>query len=93
MNGQRVDDRPYRTFNNTVEKLMHLFIATYRAIAENISVVNRDRCIGCGVCVSKCPDKAIKLKLKEDIIEPPKNTAATYLKIMNKKVEKARAQK
>ena len=37
MNGQRVDDRPYRTFNNTVEKLMHLVIATYRDIAENIS--------------------------------------------------------
>jgi len=37
MDGQRVDDRPYRTFNNTVEKLMHLVIATYRDIAENIS--------------------------------------------------------
>ncbi|MBN1266409.1 MAG: hypothetical protein JXA25_13005 [Anaerolineales bacterium] len=37
MNGQRVDDRPYRTFNNTVETLMHLVIATYRDIAENIS--------------------------------------------------------
>lgn len=37
LDGQRVDDRPYRTFNSTVEKLMHLVIATYRDIAENIS--------------------------------------------------------
>ncbi len=37
LDGQPVDDRPYRTFNSTVEKLMHLVIATYRDIAENIS--------------------------------------------------------
>lgn len=37
MDGQSLDDRPYRTFNNTVEQLMHLVIATYRDIIENIS--------------------------------------------------------
>ncbi len=37
MDGEPLDGRPYRTFNDTVEKLMHLVIATYRDIAENIS--------------------------------------------------------
>lgn len=37
MSGEALDDRPYRTFNDTVENLMHLVIATYRDIAENIT--------------------------------------------------------
>lgn len=36
-NGDTLDDRPYRTFNVTVERLMHLVISTYRDIQENIS--------------------------------------------------------
>lgn len=36
MEGSHLDDRPYRTFNDTVEQLMHLVIATYRDINENI---------------------------------------------------------
>ncbi|NHI91490.1 MAG: 4Fe-4S ferredoxin [Candidatus Lokiarchaeota archaeon] len=63
------------------------------SIIENISVVNLNRCIGCGVCIPTCPNNAIKLQKKEDEIVPPKNTAATYLAIMDKKAEKARAQK
>ncbi|MCJ7733586.1 MAG: hypothetical protein MUP11_03465, partial [Anaerolineales bacterium] len=39
-NGDSLDDRPYRTFNATVEKLMHLVISTYRDIQENISGVH-----------------------------------------------------
>ncbi len=34
--GDALDDRPYRTFNETVEKLMHLVRGTYRDIKENI---------------------------------------------------------
>ena len=33
----RLDERPYRTFNNTVEKLMHLVRSAYRNIQENIT--------------------------------------------------------
>lgn len=33
----RLDERPYRTFNNTVEKLMHLVRRAYRNIQENIT--------------------------------------------------------
>ncbi len=32
-----LDDRPYRTFNDTVEQLMHLVRGTYRDIKENIT--------------------------------------------------------
>jgi hypothetical protein len=34
--GDRLDKRPYRTFNSTIESLMHLVRQTYRDIAENI---------------------------------------------------------
>ncbi|MFX1340707.1 MAG: 4Fe-4S binding protein, partial [Promethearchaeota archaeon] len=63
------------------------------SIIENISVVNLDRCIGCGVCVPNCPNEAIKLQKKDNEILPPKNTTATYLAIMDKKAEKNRAKK
>lgn len=36
-NGDSLDDRPYRTFNATVEQLMHIVISTYRDIQENIT--------------------------------------------------------
>ncbi len=35
--GEALDDRPYRTFNDTVEQLMHLVRGTYRDIRENIT--------------------------------------------------------
>ncbi|MEJ2448937.1 MAG: hypothetical protein P8Y37_13500, partial [Anaerolineales bacterium] len=36
-NEESLDDRPYRTFNATVEQLMHIVISTYRDIQENIT--------------------------------------------------------
>ena len=33
----RLDEKPYRTFNDTVENLMHLVRSTYRNIRENIT--------------------------------------------------------
>ncbi len=35
--GDRFDKRPYRTFNDTVETLMHIVRGTYRDIQENIT--------------------------------------------------------
>jgi hypothetical protein len=35
--GDRLDTRPYRTFNDTVENLMHMIRSTYRDIQENIT--------------------------------------------------------
>ncbi|HEY9078368.1 MAG TPA: hypothetical protein VIO61_17665 [Anaerolineaceae bacterium] len=38
--GDRFDKRPYRTFNNTVETLMHVIRSTYRDLQENITGVH-----------------------------------------------------
>ena len=35
--GDRYDKRPYRTFNDTVETLMHVVRSTYRDMLENIT--------------------------------------------------------
>ncbi|HLN21380.1 MAG TPA: hypothetical protein VK213_09850 [Bacteroidales bacterium] len=35
--GDRLDKRPYRTFNETIERLTHLVRAVYRHIQENLS--------------------------------------------------------
>ena len=35
--GESYDKRPYRTFNTTVERLMHLVLQAYRDIQENIT--------------------------------------------------------
>ncbi|MGC9365391.1 MAG: phosphoenolpyruvate carboxykinase [Fidelibacterota bacterium] len=36
--GESYDKRPYRTFNTTVERLMHLVLQAYRDIQENITL-------------------------------------------------------
>jgi ferredoxin len=62
-------------------------------IEDDVSQVDKNRCIGCGVCVPTCTAEAIKLLKKEEEIVPPKNTAATYRAIMDKKAELARVDK
>jgi len=62
-------------------------------IEDNIAQVNLKRCIGCGVCIPTCTSEAIKLHKKEEETLPPRNSAATYLAIMDKKAELARAGK
>ena len=62
-------------------------------LEDDIAVVDKTRCIGCGVCVPTCTSEAMTLIKKEEEILPPKNTMATYTKIMDKKAELARAAK
>ena len=62
-------------------------------IEDNISNVNKARCIGCGICVPTCTSEAIQLFKKETEIIPPINSKATYMAIMDKKAELARAEK
>ena len=47
--------------------------------------VDADTCIGCGLCVAKCPTKAAKLVHKKKETVPPRNIALLYLRILQKK--------
>ncbi len=45
-------------------------------------MIHPDRCIGCGLCVTVCPTKAIQLKKKDQITTPKKDTTEFYLSLM-----------
>jgi len=38
-----------------------------------VSVINRDLCIGCGVCAYRCPSKSLVLERREEVHHPPKD--------------------
>jgi len=46
-----------------------------------VSVVNLDLCIGCGVCVYKCPTESLTLERREITEDPPKD-AREYTKLV-----------
>jgi MinD superfamily P-loop ATPase len=49
---------------------------------DDVYEVIRDKCIGCGLCVTTCPSEAISLvrKQPEEIVPPPKNEMDWYEK-------------
>jgi electron transport complex protein RnfB len=56
------------------------------AIEDEVSTVNLDRCIGCGLGVSTCPSGAMQLQKKEIELAPPKDAGELYQKIMAEKM-------
>jgi formate hydrogenlyase subunit 6/NADH:ubiquinone oxidoreductase subunit I len=36
-------------------------------------VLDAGRCIGCGICVYKCPSESLVLECREEICDPPKD--------------------
>ena len=56
-------------------------------VTDGIAVIMRDRCIGCGLCVTTCPTDAIQLiqKSEDQLYEPPKTGAETYIRIMQER--------
>ncbi len=62
-------------------------------LINNISVVNLDRCIGCGLCVPTCPSEAMHLNNKEEEVVPPKDKIELFLGFVGRKAELARVKK
>jgi len=62
-----------------------LSISEYKKVDLNL-----DRCIGCGLCVTKCPVKALTLKRKNKKTKPPVNIELLYLTILMKRAGKKR---
>ncbi len=50
------------------------------------SSVDLLRCIGCGLCVSTCPEEAIQLHEKEETRTPPRSQDALYMQILRERV-------
>jgi len=48
---------------------------------ENASEVIEERCIGCGLCVSTCPEEAISFMAKPGMEAPPKDFRETLQRI------------
>jgi Fe-S-cluster-containing hydrogenase component 2 len=56
-------------------------------VDDGIAAVDRNRCIGCGLCVTTCPTEAMQLIKKPDdqLYEPPKTGVETYIRIMQER--------
>jgi len=50
---------------------------------EDRVIVDMNRCIGCGLCVSTCPTTALVLVRKPDVEQPdvPQTMTKTYIKL------------
>ena len=57
-------------------------------MVDGVAIINLDRCIGCGNCVTVCSTNANQLRKKDEEIVPPKDTQALYMKILSSRVSK-----
>lgn len=52
-------------------------------IVDDKAVINLERCIGCGLCVTTCTAGALQLQKKpeDQLYQPPQSGAETYMRI------------
>ncbi|MBC7229748.1 MAG: 4Fe-4S binding protein [Actinobacteria bacterium] len=54
-------------------------------VADEKAVVDTTKCIGCGLCVTGCPNRALRLEAVSGFPEPPATTAEMGMKILQEK--------
>ena len=57
-------------------------------IEDKKALIDLDRCIGCGLCVTSCKKEAMHLLETKKKTVPPRNAVMLYLGILNEKVGK-----
>ena len=50
-----------------------------------VPVVNKEVCIGCGVCASACPSGSLTMSRRPDLHVPPNNAKEKFLRIAREK--------
>jgi len=51
-------------------------------IAADRALIDLDKCLGCGLCATGCPNQAMRMERAQERVEPPQTMAETGLKIL-----------
>lgn len=54
-------------------------------IIDDIALVDRGKCLGCGLCATGCPNEAMSMRKREDAAAPPESMAEMGLKLLEDK--------
>lgn len=54
-------------------------------IVNNVAQIDKNKCIGCGLCVTGCSNNAMKLTRRENILQPPETIREMGMKILEEK--------
>jgi len=73
MHALRLEDAPEARGRVTVVTTDHKGKAALKNRKGKVSAIDHDQCIGCGVCVYKCPSNSLALVRRDVLEDPPRN--------------------